>query len=420
MRRIYLTIILALSSILSFSQDIKYANYLIDSLSAPAMHGRGYVFQSDLTAAKFIKSELEKNNVLSFNKNYFQYFELNTNTFPGNMKVLINDNELIPGIDYLIASSSPTIKGDYKVEILDAKIIANKKKYRKFKQKKHSENFILIDTIGLNNPKFKETYDKIKKHNILKAKGIITIQDKNLTYVPSPIVNNFPVVEIKRQSLPSKIKNINIDIKSEYLLNYKTQNIVGYIEGEIDSFIVFSAHYDHIGRMGKNTYFPGANDNASGVAMLLDLAKTLNSRNQKPHYSIAFIFFSGEELGLLGSRYYTQNPVFELDKIKVLLNLDMVGSGDKGITIVNGKVFTSEFDKLKNINDQQKYLPEVKSRGAAANSDHYFFYEKGVKSFFIYTRGEYKEYHNINDKYENLPLNKFEELEKLLLDFIEK
>jgi len=420
MRKINFTIILACLSIFSFSQDIKYTNYLINSLSSPSMHGRGYVFKSDMTAAKFIKSELEKNKVLPFNEKYFQFFELNTNTFPENMFVKLDKNELISGVDYLVATSSPTIKGNFKVEILDAKIISNKKKYRKFKQKKHSENFILIDTIGLNNLKFKETYDKIRNNNLLKAKGVIFIQDKNLTYVPSQIVKNFPVVEIKRESLPKKTKDINIDVKSDFLSNYKTQNIIGYIEGEVDSFIVFSAHYDHIGHMGKDTYFPGANDNASGVAMVLDLAKTLNSRKKPPHYSIAFMFFSGEELGLLGSQYYTQNPVFELDKIKILFNLDMVGSGDKGITLVNGKVFTTEFDKLKNINDEKKYLPEVKSRGAAANSDHYFFYEKGVKAFFIYTRGEYKEYHNINDKAEKLPLNKFEELEQLLLDFIEK
>ncbi len=420
MKKTQLTIILICVSILSFGQDINYAKYLIDSLSSPSMHGRGYVYKSDFTAAKFIKSEFEKNKILAFNDNYFQFFKLNTNTFPENMLVELDDNELIPGVDYLLASNSPSIKGNFKVEIIDAKILSNKKKFRKFKKKNHSENFILIDTVGLNNPKFKETYDKIKKQNMLKAKGVIFIQDKNLTYVPSQIINTFPLLEIKRESLPKKIKNININADAEYLSDYKTQNIIGYIEGEIDSFIVFTAHYEHIGRMGKDVYFPGANDNASGTAMVLDLAKTIQSRKEKPHYSIAFILFSGEELGLLGSRHYTQNPVFELDKIKILFNLDMVGSGDKGITLVNGKVFKPEFDKLKSINDEKKYLPEVKSRGAAANSDHYFFYEKGITSFFIYTRGEYKEYHNINDKAENLPLNKFEDLERLLLDFIEK
>jgi len=98
----------------------------------------------------------------------------------------------------------------------------------------------------------------------------------------------------------------------------------------------------------------------------------------------------------------------------------MVGSGDKGIQIVNSTVFKKEFALIDNINSEKKYLPQIKKRGAAANSDHYFFYEKGVKSFFIYTLGEYKEYHNINDKAENLPLSEYEDLFRLLTEFVEK
>lgn len=151
--------------------------------------------------------------------------------------------------------------------------------------------------------------------------------------------------------------------------------------------------------------------------MVLALAKYFSKREYTSKYSIAFIFFSGEELGLLGSKYYTENPLFELSKIKYLFNLDMVGSGDKGIQIVNSSLYLDVYEILNTINSEKNYLPQIKRRGAAANSDHYFFHAKGVKSFFIYTLGEYKEYHNVYDNSENLPLNKFVELMNLLIDF---
>ncbi|MFA7295533.1 MAG: M28 family peptidase, partial [Candidatus Paceibacterota bacterium] len=186
-----------------------------------------------------------------------------------------------------------------------------------------------------------------------------------------------------------------------------------------DTFIIVGAHFDHLGMMGNKTYFPGANDNASGTAMVLDLARFFADTAHIGKYSIAFMFFTGEEAGLLGSEYYTKNPLFPLSNIKFMLNLDMIGTGSNGIKVVNGSVIKKEFERLKSINEQHGYLKTVSERGEAANSDHYFFYKKGVKSFFIYTLGnEYKEYHTPTDKAEGLPLTKYNELFKLIVDFI--
>ena len=186
-----------------------------------------------------------------------------------------------------------------------------------------------------------------------------------------------------------------------------------------DSFVVFGAHYDHLGMMGSNTFFPGANDNGSGTAMLLDLAAYYAMPENQPDYSIAFIFFSGEEAGLLGSEYYTEHPLFPLKNIKFMLNLDMVGTGSEGIKVVNGSIFKQEFEKLKALNEKGGYLKSVNERGEAANSDHYYFYKKEVKCFFIYTLGgEYKEYHTVGDKAAGLPLTKYTELFRLVCDFV--
>jgi Zn-dependent M28 family amino/carboxypeptidase len=152
--------------------------------------------------------------------------------------------------------------------------------------------------------------------------------------------------------------------------------------------------------------------------MLLNLAEYYSKKENQPKYSIAFMAFSSEEVGILGSKYYSEHPLFPLNKIKFLFNLDMVGSGEGGITLVNSTVFEKEFNLLNTINDDKKYLIKLNKRGETANSDHYFFYKNGVKCFFIYSNWPTSEYHNPMDKAETLPLNAFENIFKLLRDFV--
>ena len=221
-------------------------------------------------------------------------------------------------------------------------------------------------------------------------------------------------------TLPKKVKNIRIDIDSEYLTNYKTQNVIAYIEGseQPDSFYLFTAHYDHIGRLGADVYIPGANDNAGGTAMLLNMAAYY--QKNPPKYSIVFMAFSAEEVGLLGSLFYVENSFFPLNKIKFLWNLDLVGTGDEGITLVNARQFDRAFQTVADINEREQYLVDIKKRGEARNSDHWPFYNKGVPSFFIYARGGIQAYHDIYDKAETLPLTEFDDIMHLMIDFVDE
>jgi Zn-dependent M28 family amino/carboxypeptidase len=169
--------------------------------------------------------------------------------------------------------------------------------------------------------------------------------------------------------------------------------------------------------MGKTVYFPGANDNASGVAMLLSLARYYSQPGNKPNCSIVFMAFSGEEVGLLGSHYYVEHPLFPMTRIKFLTNMDILGTGNEGITVVNATVYDSAFKKLQEINTAGNYLPALKPRGKAAISDHHFFTEKNIPSFYIYTLGGIKAYHDTCDRRETLPLTEFEDLFSLLREF---
>jgi Zn-dependent M28 family amino/carboxypeptidase len=136
-----------------------------------------------------------------------------------------------------------------------------------------------------------------------------------------------------------------------------------------------------------------------------------------PKYTTVFLFFAGEEAGLVGSEYFVKNSPIELKRIKFLLNLDLMGSGDEGIMVVNGAIFESQFKKLTALNDEKQLLPIIKKRGKAANSDHYWFSEKGVPCFFIYTMGGSKAYHDVFDKPEVITLSKYKEVFQLLVQF---
>ena len=188
--------------------------------------------------------------------------------------------------------------------------------------------------------------------------------------------------------------------------------------GKIDTFVVFTAHFDHLGHMGKNTFFPGANDNASGTSMVLDFIRNYASSSEKQKYSYAFILFSGEEAGLLGSYYYVSDPLFPLQKIKILINLDMVGTGSGGVTVFNGNNLPDEFHKLDTINKAIGLNLILKAKGNARNSDHYPFYEKKVPALFFITEGKEVPYHSVNDKYEALPFTGYEKLFRLISEYV--
>ena len=430
---------------ISFSQEIHkgpvydYARKIVDTMASESMHGRGYVNGGDSIAANYLKTEFKKFGLKNFGDDYYQRFGFAVNTFPDSLyfelhdfdKGTNNDNckffKGIPGANFLVSPDCPSAPIKLINAItFDSTYTGSSKEFQKFKKKirnkeKHSTNptFIIVDDRGVSD-KAKFSYFKKVKENYFEVPGIIELV-KKLTWDQAQEISKCVRIQIPIDSFNLSQKNATgvIQIQNKFLPNHPSQNVIGYIKGSVypDSFIVFSAHYDHLGQMGANTYFPGANDNASGCAMLLNLAKYYSQPEHQPKYSIAFMAFCGEEVGLLGSKYYTEHPLFPLKNIKFLLNMDIMGTGEEGVTIVNGSIFKTEFDKLKQINTENNFIKDVKIRGKAANSDHYFFAENGVHACFMYTMGGIKAYHDIYDRAETLPLNEFENLFKLITKF---
>lgn len=418
MKNLTLFCLLLLSTI-SFAQDKSYARVVIDTLTSDNYAGRGYVKNGHLKAADFIAKEFNRFGLERFDSDFKQEYQINVNTFGGNADVFIDKNPLLAGIDFLVHPSCPSVSGEFKLKWLNHKIVGNPKKMGKFMMSDLSDVFLIIDTEGIQDSA-QLAFMNDMVHNPFKAKGILIVQSAKLTWSMSQTQKDYPIIYINKTQIKFKNKKITLDIQAKLKKDEITQNVIGYVKGkeQPDSFLVFSAHYDHLGMLGPDATFYGANDNASGTALLLNLASHYSKPENQPKYSILFIAFGAEEVGLLGSKHYVNKPYFPLEKIKFLINVDIMGTGDEGITVVNGAVHQKEFDLLSEINEKNGYLDRVKKRGKAANSDHHWFDQKGVKSIFIYTMGGSKAYHDIQDSGSNLTLLKYNQCFQLITDFI--
>lgn len=428
MKRTKLLFAFILIHFIGFSQDLEYAKQIVNTLSSPGFKGRGFVENGDKIAAKYIAGEFQTLGVLPGNgDSYYQKFSISLNTLPNKLYFKIDGTEQVPAVDYLVDPLSPSINGKFPVSVSSRKLFDTEKNTQSVLSNLTGA-FLLIDARDKSEetPELSKQIDENIKSlaNIScdNLKGVIILTGEKLMWRGSrdqlkQTVR--PVLTLKKDIDPKKIKTIDIRVDAKYLTNYETQNVVGLIKGSADpdSMIVVTAHYDHIGKMGKNVYFPGANDNASGVAMVLNLAKHYSQ--VKPKYTMVFIALTGEEFGLLGSKAFVANPSIDLQKIKFLINFDMAGTGDEGIKLVNGTVFRKEFDTIKELNDEFELVPSVNIRGESCNSDHCPFYQQGVPSFFIYTMGGISAYHDIYDRFETLPFTEFTDYCTLMIKFFD-
>nr|WP_068889846.1 M28 family peptidase [Pedobacter panaciterrae] len=358
------------------SQDLRTARKMVNELTSKTMWGRGYTNNGMSKAADFICSAFKAYGLSPMNGTDFkQPFTFPVNTFPGKMQVTVNGKKLSPGKDFIVMPKS-----------------TGKMAKGKFEQE---------DSVTFTNTN----------------ERVVAILKNKLTWSVAPLQDDFTGIEINKKAIKDIPLNFEIDIENSFIPEFNTANICGVVKGTAkpDSVLVITAHYDHLGGMGSKTYFPGANDNASGISLLLSLAKYY-AANPQP-YTMAFICFAGEEAGLIGSKYFTDHPLLPLEKIRFLINVDMVGTGETGITVVNATIYPREFSLLNQLNDKNKYLKKINSRGKAANSDHYFFTEKEVPAFFIYTTGGISAYHDVYDKPKTLPLTEYQDLFKLFVDF---
>ena len=417
----YLGLSLLLSTAFNgFSQDSIFARQFIQTLCSTEMYGRNASHQGEWKAAEFIAKTMKENRLKAFNDTYFQSVSYANKAYSGSVTLKIDDSFLIPFEDFVIAPES-------KCDAVCAEVIVlNDSNFSSLKYKKTYKNkFLIIDLTQFENEN--KAHEKIRAEAIQwalknRALGLIFVTENFRPYRVAEFQNykDLIIIEVKKIIFPKKASKICLSGKTDFIPDYQTKNIIGYWEGtsEKDSFIVVTAHYDHLGTMGDNTIFYGANDNASGVALMLDLAKTLQKDTSK--YTLVFIAFCGEEMGLLGSKFFTENPLIDLSKIKMTLNFDLLCAGDKGISVINGLNLPKELELLTKINDENNYLTEITPADNSANSDHYWFTVHDVPAFFIFAKGKTGKGHHPDDTCENCTLSAYNDIFKLFYRFLKE
>ncbi len=198
-------------------------------------------------------------------------------------------------------------------------------------------------------------------------------------------------------------------------------NVLGYIDNQAENTIIIGAHYDHLGYGGEGSLYKGekaihngADDNASGVAVMLDLAGKLKGVNTSNNY--LFMAFSGEEMGLLGSNYFAKNPTIDSKAVSYMINMDMVGRLKQDSTLAVYGTGTSPIFKqvLSSHNDKFKL---IENESGVGPSDHTSFYLIDIPVLHFFT-GQHEDYHKPGDDSEKLNYEGMETISNYIFDVI--
>jgi Zn-dependent M28 family amino/carboxypeptidase len=198
-------------------------------------------------------------------------------------------------------------------------------------------------------------------------------------------------------------------------------NVVAYIDNNAENTVIIGAHYDHLGYGGEGSLYKGeraihngADDNASGVAVMLNLAGKLKDTNTSNNY--LFIAFSGEEMGLLGSNYFVKNPTIDTKAVSYMINMDMVGRLKQDSTLaVYGTGTSPIFKQVLNAHNEKFKLIEKES--GIGPSDHTSFYLADIPVLHFFT-GQHEDYHKPGDDSEKLNYSGMETISNYIFEVI--
>lgn len=451
---------LLLLSLFGFSQKNEekdlYDN--ISFLASDQLKGRKTGTPEGLKAAEYIKKQFEKAGLKLLFNNGFQNFDVVTD-----IKAGTNNHLVYSGTTYqydkdfavFSFSSNSTLESEIVFAGYGYDLNTDSVKWNDYKDIDAKGKWVMI---LLGNPEPEKENNRFEQYSkartkVLTAKdkgaaGVIFINpvslDKNdqliaLSYDKSTSNSGIPVINIKRsfaniiisgkslkiEDLENEIitskkpKSFNIPsmlkVSTDLILTKeKAQNVAAILVGADpnlkEEYIVVGAHYDHLGMGGESSgsrkidtvaVHNGADDNASGVASVIEVAKLLKEKKLKR--SIIFVAFDGEEMGLLGSGNFIKNPPVDLKKIDLMLNFDMVGrfnNNTKYITVGGSGTFTDAEKLLKNDNDTNKLKLSFSPEGYGP-SDHASFYSENIPVLYFST-GTHPDYHMPEDDTEKI------------------
>ena len=412
-----LLLMLAVITVQLNAQDLAHYKKIVKELSSAKYQGRGYAEDGANKAGKWIAKEFAKAGA---DEVTCQPFKLNINTFPGKMDVRVDGKKLTPGVDFTLREFNPGLKGEFKLYYVDMENFDAEKMYADLASPEYQGAMVVCDFMfSMKNGKaFRKLSSKKDCSNV----GMVYTWEEPLKFYKAygEVVREKPIIWVK-PDFPKDAKTIKVDMENEFLKDYECFNVIAKVEGNRhDSCYVFTAHYDHLGKLGKKTFYPGAHDNASGTAAIITFAA--HYTKNKPEFDMYFIAFSGEDANLRGSDWYVEHPVVPLSQIKFLFNLDMIADNNPKQYCEFSNEAMEGFALFEKINAEKGYFEALDRHELDENSDHWPFAKKNVPVvFFMNEHGDaYKYYHTVHDTYENHIFSNYEPTFKLIEDFIKK
>ncbi len=457
--------ILFLFSVLVFNvsfAQIKKENLLktVEYLASEKLQGRLPGSQGYKLAADFMANEFAKLKLKPIGENYFQKLKVEYNEIlpPEHFAIIKNGKKIIYqiGKDYVYRGfsgsgnitakvvfcgyglSQPNLNyDDYaNIDVKDKVVIV-------FKYNPHWN----IDGKNFSDGNPREKAIVAAKHG---AKGILFVSFPNDNEPQKPIGSvvhgngeqmiNFPEIHIDLpladelfdgsgltlKDLQTKIDSthkpysvklnhqVEIEVNTHYEKEKEVENVVAILEGTDEKlkneYLIIGAHLDHVGSQAGKIFFPGANDNASGSAVLLEVAKEFSKHKNKR--SVVFVFFASEEQGLNGSTYFANNLSFAKEKVIAMINIDCVGFGDS-IQIGGGKSSPQLWNIAKSIDEKNDKLL-VSNTWAGGGADAEPFFQIGIPTLYFVSTNSYKHLHMLSDKPETLNQNLLESIANLV------
>ncbi|MBR4782646.1 MAG: Zn-dependent exopeptidase M28 [Bacteroidaceae bacterium] len=398
------------------AQDLALYKRVVKELSSAKYQGRGYAKGGANKAGKFLEKEYKKAGV---DEVTLQPFTIDINTFCGKMEMQADGKKLTPGVDFSMREYSPGVHGTFPVYHVDTLNFDADRMFADLQKPEYANCLVACE--------FWFTYKHGKDFARLQSgecpnAGIIFTWPAPIKYFKAygHRVVEKPIIWVTPEAIEG-VKSVKVDVDNQLLKGYELFNVIAKVSGERhDSCYVFTAHYDHLGNLGKRVFYAGANDNASGTAALVTLAAYY--AKHRPPYDMYFLSVSGEDANLRGSEFFANHPIVPLEQIRYLLNIDMIGDDSPVQYCEVSDEGMRGYQLFDRINGENHYFEALNKGALAANSDHYPFAKRHVPCIFLENQEgtAFPYYHTIYDNWQHAVFASYEPVFRLVKDFIER
>lgn len=412
-----LFLLVALLAIQVHAQDLALYKKVVKEISSAKYQGRGYAKDGANKAGKFLQKEYKKAGV---NEVILQPFTIDINTFCGKMEMWADGKKLTPGVDFSMREYSPGVQGTFPVYHVDTLHFDADKMFADLQKPEYTNALVCCDFWFAYN--HREPFSRLQKAGECNNAGLFQIWTSPIKFYKAygEKVVDKPIIWVTPEAIKG-VKTVRLNVENKFLKDYELFNVIAKVEGaRHDSCYVFTAHYDHLGNLGKKVFYAGANDNASGTAAIVTLASYY--AKHRPLYDMYFLSFSGEDANLRGSEFFANNPIVPLEQIRYLFNIDMIGDNNPVQYCEVSDEGMRGFSVFEQINDEKHYFKALDKGELAANSDHYPFAKRHVPCIFLENKegDAFPYYHTIYDNWKHAVFDSYEPVFKIVRDFIEK